>query len=186
MPGFDRHQKVAQASGLIFASFVYLLSADVLGREPAMLAGVMVFAGCAVGGSLPDIDSPTSIPYRILVALLPVPVLAYFVFNPGIIAGLLSGIQNLSQLVGIVVVAVAGLFALSKLELHMILPQHRGPLHNIFVWAIPLSTLAFIIDTGLLHLNVLPPIMADFGVPVFLIAVIIGVAIHLVMDDEFH
>jgi hypothetical protein len=185
MSGFGRHATIGAGVGVLVAgAIVTMLSI----QDPAVRYGLgaLGFAATTVGGVIADIDSHSSIPRRYLNGVL--------IITVGVGAAALAGMHiSFSSLIptiritqevilaGIGATLVAAIIVPSLVQ--GVMPSHRGVLHSIWFWAAVLLTPVLLLRLGFIDAPG-PDIVKTHVIPIVAVAVLVGVAAHLLEDGE--
>jgi len=197
MPGYDDHRRIAEVVATIASTLLALLLWW-WSRDPylSLTAGSVCFVATTLGNLLPDLDSPSSVPRRRFVRLiqlaLPIGLLAIASLYSPILYRTLGRSSWLhgdpvrfyvAILIGLAGISGLGIY-LAPTLLDLVLPAHRGPLHEFRIWLvliIGIVATVYIFDLQLFGNHSLQRDVLLLAVAGGLLS---GVFIHLLIDGE--
>lgn len=165
MAGFKTHSSVGIATG-----FILMIGSYMLGIITSLTVAVLVFVNTAIGSFLPDLDSDSGVPVKILFGF-------YALVAAGIAFFITYNLTNENVIASFAAPLIAFLlFNFALPPLFKKLTKHRGMFHSIP--AILISFLFIFLILNLVNIPILDRFIMAF-------AVAIGYFSHLLLDEIF-
>ena len=197
MPGYDEHRRRAEIVAAVVAPALAVAVWLWTGRVLLTVAAAgLCFVAITVGNLLPDVDSPTSVPRRRLVRLLQLAVVAGVGGSAVTFADVaLDAAERVTRSVGIplaptpvvavavVLMALMGARIVPRL-LDRLLPSHRGPLHDVRLWALLVGGVVAAIYAFDGRVFGTESLQRDVLVAAAAVGLLVGIAVHLAADGE--